>query len=139
MKAALIQYFEKAYAPIHLILAADVTFRTTLDSFISFAAVNRPDHGGPTGCLFVQMYSCRARTGAATQDQLDRFQNQVLSAYEGWVERSKARGEFPKDIPTEFAAVYIDAQFCNAMSQQARGEKPETIRNVLKLAFSVFA
>lgn len=139
MKAALIQYFESAYAPIHQMLATDAPFRKTLGTFIAFAAADRADQGVPNGCLFVQMYNCRARTGTATRDQLDRFQNQVLSAYEDWVERSKARGEFSKDIPTQFAAIYIDAQFNNAMSQQARGEKAETIRDVLKLAFSVFA
>jgi AcrR family transcriptional regulator len=138
MKAALVQYFEKAYAPIHQILAADVAFSKTLDTFITFASADRADQGVPNGCLFVQMYNARARTGAATQDQLDYFQNQVLRAYEGWVDRTKAKGEFPKDIPTQFAAIYIDAQFSNAMSQQARGEKAETIRDVLKLAFSVF-
>jgi AcrR family transcriptional regulator len=138
MKAALIQYFDSAYAPIHQILAADAPFRKTLDTFITFASADRVDQGIPNGCLFVQMYNARARTGVATRDQLDCLQKQVLSAYEGWLERSKAKGEFSKLIPTQFAAVYIDAQFCSAMSQQARGEKAETIRDVLKLAFSVF-
>jgi len=139
MKAALIQYFESAYAPIHQILAADAPFCKTLDTFITFASADRADQGIPNGCLFVQMYNVRTRTGAATLDQLDHFQNQVLSAYEGWVGRSKAKGEFSNNISTQFAAIYIDAQFCNAMSQQARGEKAETIRDVLKLAFSAFA
>ena len=139
MTAALIRYFESAYAPIHRMLTADAPFRKTLDAFINFASADRADQGVPNGCLFVQMYNARARTGVATQDQLDHFQNQVLSAYEGWVDRSKSAGEISINIPTQFAAIYIDAQFTNAMSQQARGEKAETIRDVLKLAFSVFA
>ena len=75
--------------------------------------------------------------GAATRDQIDRTHKQMIAGYEDWVDRSKAKGEFTPHIPTQFAASYIDAMLGNAMSQQGPGEKTETIRDMLKMAFSV--
>jgi hypothetical protein len=77
--------------------------------------------------------------GPTTLTQLDSLQDELLRAYESWIERSKGRGEFPKNIPTKLAANYIDAQLHSAMSQQARGESNKKIGSVLDMAFSVFA
>lgn len=47
------------------------------------------------------------RMGAATREQIDRTQEQVLVAYEDWVERSKAKSELSADISSQFAAPMV--------------------------------
>jgi AcrR family transcriptional regulator len=138
MKDALVRYAEQALKPMYVALADDVSFSEGLEGLIAFAAADHAARGNPAGCLFVDMSSGRAHVGPDTQAQLDQLQDELLSVYATWVERSKARGEFPKDISTQFAAAYINAQLHSAMSQQARGENAKTIRGVLGMAFSVF-
>ena len=59
----------------------------------------------------------------------------ALTAYEDWVERSKAKGEFSADMSSQFAATYIDAQLSNALSQIARGEDSNNVKQILIVAF----
>jgi hypothetical protein len=73
----------------------------------------------------------------ATREQIDRTQEQVLTVYEDWVERSKAKGEFSADMSSQFAVTYIDAQLSNALSQIARGEQSNNVKKILTMAFSM--
>lgn len=138
MKAALVRYSDRALAPMHQALSADIPFTDALDELIAFATADHTKVGNPVGCMFVDMCGGRAKIGEATRDQLDNLKSELLGVYEGWVDRAKGKGEFPSTISTQFAAVYIEAQLSNAMSQQSRGENNETIREVLEMAFSVF-
>ena len=138
MKAALVRYSDRALTPMHQTLSADIPFDEALDGLIAFASADHTKEGNPVGCMYVDMCSGRAQVGDATRDQLDKLKSELIGVYEEWVDRSKDRGEFPSAISTQFAAVYIDAQLSNAMSQQSRGETNETIREVLQMAFSVF-
>jgi len=57
--------------------------------------------------------------------------------YEEWVERSQAKGGFSADMTSQFAATYIDAQLSHALSQIARGESKNNVKNILKVALSM--
>lgn len=62
----------------------------------------------------------------------------MLAAFEAWIERAKSRGDFA-DIPTDVAALFIDAQHGGAMRMQREGVANKTIANVLQTAFHAFA
>jgi AcrR family transcriptional regulator len=137
MKAALLSYQKKVLTPMVSILATDTPFRETLDNLVSFFTTMNDDPGIPKGCLLVKMRESRMRIGDVTQEQMDHTHEQVLTAYEDWIARSKAKGEFTADIPTEFAATYIDTQISNALSLLARGEPNNTVRAILTMALSM--
>lgn len=137
MKAVLLAYWKKVLTPMLQIVNTDASFRETLDNLVSFATTVDNDQEVPKGCLMVKMRQSRMRMGKATQEQIDRTQEQVLTVYEDWVERSKAKGEFSADMSSQFAAIYIDAQLSNALAQIARGEQNNTVRAILMMAFSM--
>ena len=64
------------------------------------------------------------------------MRRQLLDAYEAWIERSKSRGECV-EIPTDIAALFIDAQHGGAMRMQREGVPNDTIANVLGRALRV--
>jgi len=79
------------------------------------------------------------RMGEETLEQIDLAQEQVLTAYEEWVERLKAKGEFSSDMSSQFSATYIYAQISYAFSQMARGEQSNNVKKILTTAFSVLS
>ena len=137
MKAVLLSYQKKVITPLLHMLTTDTPFRETLDSLVSFITTAKDNQEVPKGCLLVKMRESRMRMGESTREQIDHAQEQMLVAYEDWVERSKAKGEFPVDISSQFAATYIDAQFSNALLQLARGEQNDTVKAILTMAFKV--
>ncbi|MEL7069579.1 MAG: TetR/AcrR family transcriptional regulator [Cyanobacteria bacterium J06581_3] len=137
MKAVLLTYQEQVLTPMQQMLTTDAPFRETLDNLVSFVTTVKGDQEAPKGCLLVKMRESRMRVGEATRDQIDRAQEQGLTAYEGWVEHSKAKGEFTADMSPQFAATYIDAQLSNALSQIARGEQSSDVKKILIVAFSM--
>ena len=62
---------------------------------------------------------------------------EALTVYEDWVERAQAKGEFSGELPSRFAAIYIDAQSSNALSLLARGEPNDEVKQILTVAFSM--
>ena len=85
------------------------------------------------------MRESQMRMGEETREQTNRVQEQVLTVYEDWVQCSKAKGEFSADMSSQFAATYIYAQICYALSQIARGEQSNNVKKILATAFSVLA
>ena len=77
------------------------------------------------------------RLGEETRAEIDRAKAKTLSGYEDWVERARAKGEFTSDMPSRFAAIYIDAQLNNALSLLARGEPTDEVKQILTVAFSM--
>jgi len=136
MKAVLLAYQAKVLTPILHMLTTSAPFQDTLDNLVSFVTTVNDDQEVPKGCLMVKMRESRMRVGEATREQIDRTQEQILTAYEDWVERSKAKGEFSADMSSQFAAIYIDAQLSNALSQIARGEQNDIVKKILVMAFS---
>lgn len=137
-KAALNLYFEQTLGPVLALVKSEMPFRHKLDELTKIMSADRSKQSQPTWCLMVNMRDCADALGESTREQIQGFRDQTLTAYEQMVAMAKANEELGKQIPTRVAARYIDSQIANASSQQARGENPRAIRDVLKLAFSVF-
>ncbi|WP_159972989.1 TetR/AcrR family transcriptional regulator [Pseudomonas sp. 8Z] len=137
MKAVVLRYYEEVLSPVQAMLAGDASFRDALDGLVSFAASSNCNHESPRGCLFIKMRESRIHLGEETRAQVDFLERQGLAAFKEWVERSKAKGEFSADMSSEFAAIYIDAQLSSASSHLARGEDPQTVKEILSIAFSM--
>ncbi|AIU90547.1 TetR family transcriptional regulator [Pectobacterium odoriferum] len=137
MKAVLIKYQEQVLNPVQQMLNSKTPFREALDNLVSFATSVSCNHESPNGCLFIKMRESRVHLGEATRAQVDFLEEQGLSVFRKWVERSKAKGEFSADISSEFAAIYIDAQLSHASSQIARGEDQQIVKKILLVAFSI--
>lgn len=147
MKAVLIAYQKQMLAPVYQIIAADAPFRETLDSLVSvvtrssdarfFSDDQSDDQAVPSGCLFVKMRESYRHLGEETRAEIDLAKKEALTVYEEWVERARAKGEFTGDMPSQFAAIYIDAQLSNALSLLARGEPNDEVKKILTVAFSM--
>jgi AcrR family transcriptional regulator len=143
MKAVLIAYQKQMLALVYQIIAADVPFRETLDSLVSVvtrssdAQFFSDDQAVPSGCLFVKMRESYRHLGEETRAEIDLAKKEALTVYEEWVERARAKGEFTGDMPSQFAAIYIDAQLSNALSLLARGEPNDEVKKILTVAFSM--
>lgn len=147
MKAVLIAYQKQMLAPVYQIIAADAPFRETLDSLVSvvtrssdaqfFSDDQSDDQAVPSGCLFVKMRESYRHLGEETRAEIDLARKEALTVYEEWVERARAKGEFTGDMPSQFAAIYIDAQLSNALSLLARGEPNDEVKKILTVAFSM--
>ena len=137
MKAVLIAYQKKVLTPLMQMLKADRPFRETLDNMVSFVTMVDDKQEVPMGCLFVKIQESRMRLGEATQEQIDRTQEQILTVYVNWIERSKEKGEFSAEMSSQFAGAYIQAQLNYALSQMARSEKNNNVKDILTTAFSM--
>lgn len=143
MKAVLVAYQKQVLAPVYQLIAADAPFRATLDSLVSIvtrssdAQFFTEDQAVPSGCLFVKMRESYRRLGEETRAEIDRAKEEALTVYENWVERAKAKGELGEEMPSRFAAIYIDAQLSNALSLLARGEPNDEVKQILTVAFSM--
>jgi AcrR family transcriptional regulator len=136
-KEVLVAYEKKVLDPILQLLSTDAPFRQTLDIIVSFASADNPIQEFPKGCLFVSMRESRMLVGDATREQIDCTHARILTVYEDWIERSKAKGEFTAGMSSEFAATYIYSQVSHALSQMARGEKGDDVKQILTMAFSM--
>jgi|SRR5450830_114308 len=137
MKAVILKYQEQVLDPVLQMLNTEMPFREALDSLVSFATSVSDSQEIPKGCLLIKMRESRTHLGEAARAQIDFIQEQALTAYWKWVERSKAKCEFSADMSSEFASAYIDAQLSNASSQISRGEDPQIVKKILVVAFSM--
>jgi TetR/AcrR family transcriptional regulator, copper-responsive repressor len=137
-KAALNRFFELALVPMVEVAVSELSFREKLDAIITFMSADRTKVARPTWCLLVNMRDCAATLGDATLDQIASFRQEVLKAYELMVNMAKVNEQIASTTDSKSAARYIDSQVTNASSQQARGESPKVVREVIELAFSVF-
>ena len=135
-KAALVAFHKNVITPLLEMVAFDRPFKETLNNIvIMVSSIN--DHQDAKGCLMVKMLQSRMRMGTETRKQIDLFQGQMLTAFEDWVERSKVKGEFSIEMSSKFAAAYIHAQINNALTQMAKGDDKDSIREILRIALSV--
>lgn len=137
MKAVLIEYQQKVLSSMLEIVREDRPFQESLASLVAFVIPEPDVKATSKGCLFVKMREGHREVGKETRRQIGHSQKEVLMAYEDWVERSKAKGEFSATMSSAFAAIYIDAQLSNAFSQLTRGEDGQVIKSILLVAFSM--
>lgn len=143
MKEVLVTYQNQVLAPVYEMIAAGGPFRETLDSLVSIVTRSGVtptldgDQEVPNGCLFVKMRESYRYLGDETREEVDRAREEALTVYEEWVERAKAAGEFTGEMPSRFAAIYIDSQLSNALSLLARDEPNDEVKKILTTAFSM--
>ena len=135
-KSVLEKYHDLAVQPLIDILERDQSTYETTDALIGFMTQDREQLGIPQGCLFVMMRAHVQNLGPSTCEVLQDVRRDLFGAYEAWIERSKSSGEFA-DIPTDIAALFMDAQHGGAMRMQREGVPNDTIASVLGTAFRV--
>ena len=92
----------------------------------------------PNGCLFVDLCQCRAHLGELTGGQVDELRELCIETYAKWIDRAKVNGQFNPAIPTQTAALYIEAQIACIMNMQRHGVAANEANAVFRLALSVF-
>jgi AcrR family transcriptional regulator len=132
-KNVLDAYHSLAIQPLIDILEKDQPTKAAIDALIGFMTQDRTDLNIPQGCLFVMMRAQSQQLGPSTCDKLQEVRRQLLDAYEAWIERSKSRGDFAA-IPTDIAALFMDAQHGGAMRMQREGVANDTVVGVLETA-----
>lgn len=124
-------YRSLAIQPLIDILASDQATTDSIDAIISFMTQDRMALGIPNGCLLVMMRGQPQQFGPSACEKLVEIRQELLGAYEAWIGRSKARGEFV-DISTDIAALFLDAQHSGAMRMQREGVPNDIIARVLE-------
>ena len=132
-KSVLETYHRLAILPLIDILEKDQSTIDAIDALISFMTQDRTNLGVPQGCLFVMMRAEAQQLGPSTCAKLHEVRRQLLDAYEAWITCSKSRGDFA-DIPTDVAALFMDAQHGGAMRMQREGVPNDTVVSVLGTA-----
>jgi AcrR family transcriptional regulator len=134
LKASVLEtYHRLAILPLIDILEKDQSTIDAIDALISFMTQDRTNLGVPQGCLFVMMRADAQQLGPSTCAKLHEVRRQLLDAYEAWITWSKSRGDFA-DIPTDVAALFMDAQHGGAMRMQREGVPNDTVVSVLGTA-----
>lgn len=131
--SALETYYILAVQPLIDIFEKDQSMCEAIDASVDYMTQDRTELGIPQGCLLVNMRAQSQQLGPLTRETLNAFRRSLLNAFAAWVERSKVRGECT-NIPTDIAALYIDAQHGGAMRMQREGVPNETVANVLRMA-----
>ena len=139
LKASVLEtYHRLAIRPLIDILEKDQSTMDTINALIGFMTQDRTDLNIPQGCLFVMMRAQSQQLGPSTCDKLHEVRRQLLDAYEAWITCSKSRGDFA-DIPTDVAALFMDAQHGGAMRMQREGVPNDTVVSVLGTALHILA
>lgn len=137
-QAVLSEYHKTTLAPLLKLLQKDQPFDKALNALADYILRDHQEHGMPNGCLFVDMCQCRDQLGELAGGQVDAFKVLSLTAYEAWIDRAKAKGQFTSAVASHTAATYIDAQIACAMNLQRQGATADEVSAVFRLALSVF-
>ena len=134
-RAALDAYAARVLSDIFAILQAGAGLRATLDALIDFASA---DPRMETGCLFYKMRAGKHRLGPDTRARVEEIDAAAQAAYGAFLQAARDGGEWPDGLPVEAGAKYLAEQIALAITQRASGEDPARIRQMLRLALSVF-
>jgi len=107
-----------------------------LEYFYTHTVRDRQTVGVPDGCLLFAMRARRDEFGPLTRNKIDQLREITLEHYRQWIDRAKSYGQFRRDIPTDVAALYFDAQTGSAMRLQKEGVSNAVIGEILRTAFS---
>lgn len=132
--AVLDRYAKVVLSPLEDKLKEKRPLSEKLDALIVFAS---SDPSVKMGCLFVKMVSTRSRFGDQTQKKITALEKHLLDTYTRLFKDCAANGEWHGKISASLAAEYLFLQLSSAFSQRAVGKKPESIRKLLTLSFSV--
>lgn len=135
IKTVLAHYQQKVLKPIHKIFLQNKPFKDVLDEYIDILTTKSPNQ---YGCLFIRLRDSKYPLGIGSKVQIQSIQEEFISSFTRWVTRAKTNNEFSKDISTELAVNYIDAQVSMAMTKIFNGYDVSKVKDILILAFSVF-
>ncbi|MFL7013443.1 TetR/AcrR family transcriptional regulator [Enterovibrio norvegicus] len=138
MTAVLHAYLQAVLMPLLEILQSERPFHQVLDELVMFIAEEPPEQQVAKGCLMVKMRESSMLLGQETQSQIVKSHKEILGRYETWIQGCQDNGSFSSEMPPAFAAVYIDAQFTNALAQLARGDDRAMVKSILETSLSVF-
>ncbi|MEM7522240.1 MAG: TetR/AcrR family transcriptional regulator [Pseudomonadota bacterium] len=137
--AALEAYQATVLAPLGEILAADLPFDEALKAITDFAILDHKAHGLPDGCLQVAMCRRRDELGRRARASAENFREKTLAGLRHWIDKAKSNGQFPDEVPTHTAALYVEAQISTAMELQKQGVAQQELERVFKLSMTVFS
>lgn len=100
------------------------------DSFLAM-----PDDNGYKGCLIHMLSNSTVVVSDETRAKIQEIKNTLLAEYERMVEMARTKGELVSTMENRLVASYIFEQLGNAFNQKARGDDPDEIREMLKIAF----
>jgi len=117
-------------------VAADQPFETALEALTTYILRDHQEFGMPNGCLFVDLCQGRAHLEEFTGGQVDELRELTIETYAKWIDRAKVNGQFNPEIPTQTAALYIEAQIACIMNMQRDGVAAHEANAVFRLALS---
>ncbi len=133
--AVLDSYAERVLSDVFAILQGGDGLRDTLDALVEFACA---DPRVETGCLFYKMRAGKHRLGPETRARVEEIDAAAQAAYAAFLHSCRDAGDLPDGLSVEAAAPYLSEQLALAITQRASGEDSVRIRDMLKLALSVF-
>lgn len=128
--AVLERYFAVIISPVVARLDPQRPFAEATTTIVDFVA------GAGQGCLLVKMRGARSRLGPLAGARVDVLVGELRAVYEALFIGGRDRGELRTDIAPRTAALYLDTQVSSALRLGAAGERPEDIRDEIRLALS---
>ncbi len=135
-RAVLDSYVDLALADVLAILQSRRGLLETLDALVDFACA---DPRMENGCLFYKMRAGKHRLGPETRARIDEIDMAAQAVYTGFLQNCRDAGDLPAGIAIEAGARYLAEQIALSVTQRASGEDPTRVRDMLKLALSVFS
>jgi len=133
--AALDRYAEKVLSDVFALLQTGEDMASTLNALIDFASA---DPRMETGCLFYKMRAGKHRLGPTTRARVDEIDAAVVAGYAGFLQASRDKGEWAGPMSVEAGAHYLSEQIALAFTQRGSGVEKARIRDMLRLALSIF-
>lgn len=134
-RATLDRYAEKVLSELFTLLQEGRGLQNTLNALIEFASANTQME---TGCLFYKMRVGKHRLGPQTRLRVEEIEAEAQAAYSAFLQAHYASDNWPTGLSVETGAKYLSEQLALAITQRAAGEPQERIREMLRLALSVF-
>lgn len=135
-RAVLDSYAEQAFADVLAILQSGRSLRETLDALVDFACA---DPRMETGCLFYKMRMGKHRLGPETRVRMEEIDATAQAVYKNFLQNRRDAVDLPAAIAIETGARYLAEQIALAITQRAAGEDSNRVRDMLRLALSVFS
>lgn len=136
LKAEVLSLYQTlAVEPLLEIFASSKSFDESVDAVTAFLLQDRNVLGIPNGCLFVMLRAQQHRSGPITGQALKDLRQMFLEGISNWIEDMKSKTAFRQDVPTEIAALFVDAQHAGAMRMQKEDVALPQIESFLRCGF----
>ena len=137
--AALQSYQTTVQAPVGDILTDGLPSDQALRALTDFVLLDHKAHGLPVGWLQVAMCRSSDELGMRARVRAEQFHDQISINLGQWIDNAKSKGQFPVEVYTETAAIYIETRIATEMELQKQGVAQDELERVFKFAVSVFS